>query len=645
MRNRLPLLVVLVMLVALVLTACGDATNTPGSAATTASATTSAAAATTSAAATSAAATTAAMTSAAATTAAMTSAAATTSAMTSAAATTSAMTSAAATTASGTTASATTAAGSTTGSSSAFALQPIAKVTGPKGGTFTNVSLAELAPELGVYPSAGGYTDSYSGVAALIWGGALIQYNYVSLKWELDAAKSLSVSSDSKVFTFTLRDDLKWSDGKPITVEDYKFGYDGAIKEDKANADQNFVGLDDFKRITKVDIDPTAKTVVVTLDDVYAADLALSYVAAVAPVPRQVYGSNPFFDASKNPEITKPTVTSGPYMVQAWDAKTQGVLVPNPNWYGGTANFDKQVFKPGSASVVYQLLTTGQADWAVNIPPAQYAQAKANTNVKIVDWNAVNGSFRYVEYNTKRTPMNDKAFRSAINYAIDRTALIKLAENGLGTPQYSFLTPDSPFYNKGVNQYAFNLDTAKKTLADAGYKLDGSNNLLDKTGKAVEVTVVFPTSSNPRKLIATYLQQQLKQLGIKVNVDGKEFQAYTKQLKAQDFDISLSTSGGGFPDPDNFKSNIISGGQQNNSSYANPTVDKLFEQGNKETDTAKRKDIYNQIQQLISDDTPVFFLWNITNFSAFSSKAQNVTATKSSYLWDSNNQLKWSLAQ
>lgn len=139
------------------------------------------------------------------------------------------------------------------------------------------------------------------------------------------------------------------------------------------------------------------------------------------------------------------------------------------------------------------------------------------------------------------------------------------------------------------------------------------------------MTVAFPTSSNPRKLIATYLQQQLQQLGIAINVDGKEFNAYLDQVvKKKDFDISLGASGGGFPDPDGFKSNAITDGTQNNPGYTNPKVDELFKQGAVETDATKRKAIYDQAQQILSDDTPYFFLWNLNSFELFSKKVQGV---------------------
>lgn len=520
---------------------------------------------------------------------------------------------------------------SAAGANPAFVLSkrvnlPALAASAPKGGKFTTISLGELAPELHPYPTAGNYTSSFNDVASFIHGGTLIAYNYNSLKYELDTANAMTVK-DNKTFTFVLRQDLKWSDGSQVTVADYQFAYDNTIKEDTVNADANYVGLDDFKKLVSVKTNATANTIEVALDNVYAPELALSYVSALIPVSTKTWQGKPYYDASKNPEILKPTVVFGPYTIESYDAKASAVLKVNPNYYGGKSNFDQVVLKPGSPSTVLEALKTNQADWSYNIPPAQYTQAKADANVNLYEWSAVNGTYRYMEYNTKRAPMDDKAFRQAINYAVDRETLIKLAEAGLGTPQYTYLNPSSPYYNKGVNEYKYSIDTAKKLLADSGYKIDGGK-LINKAGAPIELTIVFPTTSNPRKLIATYLEQQLKQLGLAVKVDGKEFNAYVKQVNAKDFDISLGASGGGFPDPDNFKSAVITGGTQNNTSYSNTRVDELFKQGAVETDPTKRQVTYTEIQKILNDETPIFFLWNLTNFSATTKRVGGVVVNK-----------------
>ncbi len=533
----------------------------------------------------------------------------------------------------------------TTAATDPYALQSIQALkdmppNSPKGGKFTAISLAELAPDLHPYVSDGGFTDSWNDFAILAYGANLATYNYTSLKWELDATKDLKVTDGGKTFTWTLRSDLKWSDGSPITADDYQFGYDNAIKEDKTNPDNNFVSLNDLQRLVAVKSDSNAGTISITLDQFYPPDLALSYVTLVVPVPKKVWAGKTWYDPTSNPEILKPTVTSGPYMVKSWDPKSEGVLVPNPYWYRGKANFDEIILKGGSASIVLEAVKSGQADRAIKLPPQQADAARKDPSLTLYEWGAVNSGFRYMEYNTKRAPMDDKAFRQALNYAVDRDNLIKLAEVGLGTAQYSFIAPDSFFYNKDVKTYKYNVETAKKTLADAGYKLDGGK-LVSKDGKPIELTVLFPISSTPRKLIATYLEQQFKQLGISVKVDGKEFNTFTKQVSAKDFDISLSAVGGGFPDPDGFRLRITTNGSGNYSQYSNPKVDELFKKGQSEADPAKRKAYYDEAQAIVTEDAPVMFLWAYTNFSPITKKIQGIVPAKGDRLDYNDAATRW----
>ena len=639
MHKKASLLVVLSLLTAAILSACGDSTATP--AATTAAATV--------------AATTSSATTAAATTVAATTAAPTTVAATTAAATTAATTTAAATTAAVTTSAATTAAGGSTGNSTSAAFQlqpepalPALPADAKKGGTFTSVSLSQLASTLHPYPSDADFTSSWQDVATYIFAGGLITYDYTTLKYDLSFAKDMTVSADAKTFTFTLKDGMKWSDGSAVTVADYQFAYDNVSKQDKATPENDFVAESDFLRMTSVKTDATTNKIVITLDQTYAPELAMTWVSALTPIPSKVWAGKPFRDATANSEILKPTVVLGPYMVQSYDPNSTGTLIPNPNYYKGVGNFEKIVLAPGAADTVVQAVKTGQASVAYNIPSASYAAAKKDPAFQIVDWTAANGSFRYMEFNTAHSVLGDKAVRQALSYAIDRSAVLKLADAGLGTPQFTFLPASSSYYLGSVNPYTYSIDTAKKTLSDAGYKLDGSGNLLGKDGKSVSLTVIYPTSSNPRKTIAAYLQQQYKQLGITVNVDGKDFQAYTQQLSNKDFDISLSTSGGGFPDPDTVKSFFKSagnGGDQNHSGYSNPQVDKLFDQGSVEQDPTKRTDIYNQLQTIINTDDPQYFLYSLSSFSAFGANVKGVTPSKGDRLDYNDASLRWYFAQ
>ena len=112
------------------------------------------------------------------------------------------------------------------------------------GGTFTIASIGPLPKTVHPYPDSANYSSGWTEVARLIYGGGLIDQDANSLEYTPYAAKEWSISPDGKTFTFKLRDDLKWSDGKPITVDDYLFAYSEAVKEEN-----DYVGLDDVQRL------------------------------------------------------------------------------------------------------------------------------------------------------------------------------------------------------------------------------------------------------------------------------------------------------------------------------------------------------------------------------------------------------------
>src|SRR5262249_14808870 len=151
-------------------------------------------------------------------------------------------------------------------------------------------------------------------------------------------------------------------------------------------------------------------------------------------------------------------------------------------------------------------------------------------------------------------------------------------------------------------------------------------NLVGSDGQPIKLTVYYPTSSAPRAKIATYMQQQYKELGIALDVRGLDFNAYTDQVqKNKDFDIALGGWGGGSIDPDeSAKSLFITGGQQNFTGYSNPQVDQLYQQGSNELDETRRKQIYDQVQAQVVQDMPVYFIYSLESFSPASKKVQGI---------------------
>jgi peptide/nickel transport system substrate-binding protein len=508
-------------------------------------------------------------------------------------------------------------------------------------------SLANLSKTLHPYPDSASYTSPWTDAAILIWGGdgtgGLLTFDWERLEYHAAQARDLpKVSSDGKTYTFTLRDDLKWSDGSPITVEDFQFAYDQASKEDN-----HYVGLDTLQDIASYRT-PDKSTIEITLKEAKPLDLALGIVNVVGPVPKKVWDGKPWLDTSANPEILSPSVVLGPFKVQDFKIAERGVFAPVSTYAGGAAKVPRvEILASQQPTVAYESLKSGRAQWVHSLPPAQYKDAKANPDLDIKEWSAANSVYRAIEFNTARPFLSDKRVREALSVAVNRADVLDIAELGLAVPQYSFIQPtNQKWVNNSLEKYDFDMNRARRLLADAGYTLDGGA-LKGKDGQPIKLQVLFPTSSGPRGKIAAYLQQQYKDLGIELELKGLDFNAYTDQVSSKhDFDISLAAYGGGSLDPDlGPKAQLISSGQQNVTGYANSKVDDLFKQGGNELDPARRKQVYDELQVQVNADLPSHYLYALKSIDAFSKKVQGVATHKGDRLDYNDALLSWSVAQ
>ena len=516
-------------------------------------------------------------------------------------------------------------------------------------GPLIEASLGNLSKTLHPYPDSASYTQPWIDAVTLLWGGAegaggLLSFDWDTLDYRPAMATALPVvSADGKTFRFTLRDDLKWSDGVAISVDDFEFAYEQASRDDN-----RYVQLDIVQEIAAFRT-PDRRTIEIVLKDARPRDLALGIANVVGPIPKHVWAGRSWTDTTANPEILNPSVVLGPFKVQEFKLAERGVFVPVESYPGGTPRVPRvEILANQQPTVAYESLKGGRANWVHSLPPAQYADAKANPDLDVKEWTAANAPYRAIEFNLTRPFTGDKRVRQALSYALSRADLLDVAEQGLAMPQYSFVQPTNQrWVNDAVDRYEFDLPRARQLLVDAGYTLQ-NGQLVGQDGQpAPRLQVLFPTSSTPRGKIAAYLQQQYKQLGIDVEVKGLDFNAYTDQVQnRRDFDISLAAYGGGSLDPDlGPKAQLVTGGQQNVTGYSNPQVDELFKQAAGELDPQRRKVLYEQIQSLVNADLPSHYLYALKAIDAFARKVQGVTPRKGDRLDYNDALLSWSVAQ
>jgi peptide/nickel transport system substrate-binding protein len=532
------------------------------------------------------------------------------------------------------------AAGATTAPAAGATTAPAAKpadATKPvvaTGGVFRSSELGGAPKVLHPYVESQQYTTPWSDGATLMWAN-LIDIDWAEVKWVADPRRSMAkempkISNDGRTFTFTLRDDIKFSDGQPITAADFQFAWEQASKKEN-----NWVSYSAVVERIESFRTPDPKTIEVTLKQKLASYLAYSLTNGITAIPKHVWEGKSWLDATANPEVLKPSVVNGPYVPKEVSAERH-VYTKNPNWWGEKANIDEIQFISATPTTTLELLKTRQVEWAHNFPPAQWGDAQQIAHANAWPISGVNSGYRLLQFNLDRPHVKELKFRQALAHAINREDLVQF-EDGLAEPQFGFYPNTNPYKTDNVEKYAFDMAKARQLLQEAGYRQQG-NTLMGPDGQAVKIGILWPTTSQPRGKMATYAQQQWRQLGIETEVTGLEFNAFVdKYQRERDFDIAMGSFGGGDGDPDSARTQLSTGATQNAMNYSNPQVDRMFEEGAQEQDDTKRKSLYEEIQKIVVGELPQFYLVTYKSPTAMDKKVQNVQPLRGDDLLRRNN--------
>jgi peptide/nickel transport system substrate-binding protein len=397
-------------------------------------------------------------------------------------------------------------------------------------------------------------------------------------------ATKWKVANGGKLITFTLRKGVKFSNGDPFTAAAVKYTFDRALNP----ATKSPATASDLTAITQTKvINPsTVQLVLKTPNRPLMTNLTVEYTGILDPKATQAEGAG---------SCQKP-IGTGPYMVQSVGpsfATTTLVRNPYRNWEPswsknqGKPYISKIVFKPiaQAATAVSELLSGGVDISAVD--GTQIARVQNNKSVYLKKVKSQGED--YLGFNTAHAPFNNVDVRRAVAEVIDRSAIIKVAYNGLAAPAYSAVPATLPYYDKKAKSYAPKLDVADATKIIAANHATGPYDLLIFQGSSEQAT-------------AELIQGELAQAGMKVNIDAKQLGDFISTAGKGNYDIL--TIGWGWPDPDFlyslFQSSQGHGAGLNWTNYVNPTLDKLFDQQRTTTNPKKVQVIWNQIQKILS---------------------------------------------
>jgi ABC-type transport system substrate-binding protein len=464
-------------------------------------------------------------------------------------------------------------------------------------------------------PAIGYDWQNWSMIKALFNG--LMDYEAGTYNLEPDLAKSFTISPDGKTYTFKLRDDVKFHNGRKLTAEDVKYSIERAINPKTQSPGQGFFwsikGFDEMVAGTTTDlsgmtvIDPyTLKIELSSPDATFLHVMAINFAFAVPKEEVEKYGQ----DFGKHP------VGTGAFKMKEWKLGQHVVYERNTDYYkAGLPRLDKIVFEVGQEPTVALLrLQRGEVDiLGDGIPPARFLQVKndpQNAGLIIEGGQLHTG---YVSMNVRIKPFDNKKVRQAVNMAINKQRICKIINNR-AVPANQPLPPAMPGYDKNYKGYPFDPAKAKALMAEAGFA-DGFT------------TELYANNTDPNPRIAQAIQRDLAEIGI--NAEIKTLAQSTVIAAGGEEDQAPMIWSGGmawiadFPDPSNFYGPILGCGGAvkggwNWSWYCNEELDALAAKADAMSDPAlkaEREDLWRSIFIKLMDDAPWAPVFNEQRFT------------------------------
>lgn len=479
-------------------------------------------------------------------------------------------------------------------------------------------------------------TDTASGsYQAMVYTGGLLRLDPKTLDYIPNMAESYSISEDGLTFTFHLRQNIKWSDGVPITAHDFEWTYNQA--KNPAHEFPYLSQLDFIKSYKALD----DYTVEAKIDKVYAP--ALGQISGlITPLPQHVWEKYPWTDPDQNPEINHPSVVSGPYKLVEWKRDEHAIFEANPDyWYHGAPNISRYTIEiVPDQDIAYEKFKAGESDTGP-ITPENLDEARHLPNATIYEWWPAAAQWSYIGLNMRDGfPTHDVNVRHGLNYAIDKDTLTDAVMLGQAKRLCSIYPETSWAYNPNVSCYDYSRDKALAAFTQAGYTFDGQK-LVDKNGQQLHLKLVYgPNTSKTRELIAVTVQDELRQVGIDVEVQALEWSSFLQAIHSNnpDWDMYLGAWSSTIDPQIMFtlwsQQNIP---ELNSVAYVNPQVEKLFAEAGGTYDTTVRKAKYQEIQKLIAEDAPYVFLFYNKAWSGQNNRLKGIEPTALGIGWNSED--------
>jgi dipeptide transport system substrate-binding protein len=435
----------------------------------------------------------------------------------------------------------------------------------------------------------------------------LVQFNAGETNISPALAESWQVSPDGKEYTFKLRKGVKFHTTKDFTptrdlnADDVLFSFNRQLKTDHPyhkvsnGTYEYFTGMsmpDLIKSIDKVD-DYTVKFVLTRPEAPMLANLAMDFASILS-----AEYADAMLKAGTPEKVDTAPVGTGPFELVAYQKDAMIRYKANENYWEGRPKIDNLVFAitPDNA-VRWQKLQAGECHLMPFPNPADLEAMRKNPDVQVLEQEGLN--IGYFAYNTEKKPFDDVRVRKALNMAINKPAIIDVVYQGAGKVAKNPIPPTMWSYNDKVQDDAYDVEGAKKLLAEAGVK-DLKTNIW-------AMPVQRPYNPNARRM-AEMIQADWKAVGVNADIVTYEWPEYLERSKKGEHDTLLMGWTGDNGDPDNFLAVLLGCDAvkdgSNRARWCNKAFNELITKAKATNDQAERTKLYEQAQEIFKAEAP-----------------------------------------
>ena len=422
------------------------------------------------------------------------------------------------------------------------------------------------------------------------------------------------ISPDGLVYTFHLRENAKWSNGDPVTAQDFEYAWKTTLSPELASeyAEMLFY-IKNGEKFNKKEVGADQvgvkalndKTLEVTLEHATAYFLSVLPHHSYFAVHKKTVEANPNWAAD-----TKTIIGNGPFKIAAWTHNSTIELVQNEQyWDKGKVKLDKiSMILSDNLSTVLSMFENNQVDLTNDPPPvAEIPRLQKEGKLKVYPYL---GTY-YYEFNTKKAPFDNPKVRKAFALAIDREALVTNVTKAGQKPATGWV-PAGLSDAKGGEDYRKvggdlikdkDYETAKKLLAEAGYP----------EGKGLPPITLLYNTQEMHKSIAEAIQEMWKKnLGVEVGITNQEWKVYLQSRTAGDYQVARAGWIGDYPDPMTFIDMMVTGNGNNRARWSNGEYDRLVGIAKANLDQSIRMKAMHDAEKILMDEMPILPIYFYT---------------------------------